>query len=461
MSGESVRYLRPLDRSQDKNFEKLAQRNQVSVTALRTAMEKAKSRMALLRDSNGLKDEMIEEEKILRKAAEDRLDKFLVDLYANPDVNSELRQRLPYANKKDPFAKVKETDLDELQEPCVNAEKATGTSLPPSLHEPHNHERFDVVTNSSTQGLISSSEGSIQSIGLSRLQSDNPVNKIEQDLCSSYPAYSQSFSSNAHTVSSWMGSAFKGPGTGPLPAASTGSLLTVSTAAPYMLPMGPLSSSANSVTSFAALPQQKIHKQPPAVSLNPLTSASFGSLAASYYIELPHPHDFRVPDESFGQNSASSHFHSALSSGSMAEQGITSSASFFAHTEPSLVEANVCPLYMSPLPSQASSLYIHRMATDNVSHISRLLAEIATLKKENQELKDKLKKSEQKCEELRLGIGSCEEKKDDDIGDSEDSYVTKGNRHVQGVEFDENNSDWSEIESPTSTLGLDLDLGLS
>ena len=47
---------------------------------------------------------------------------------------------------------------------------------------------------------------------------------------------------------------------------------------------------------------------------------------------------------------------------------------------------NVRPLYINPFPPQTPSIHSQRILPDNVSHISRLLAEIATLKKENQEV---------------------------------------------------------------------------
>ena len=80
----------------------------------------------------------------MRKAAEDRLDKFLVDLYANPDVNYELRERLPYANKIDPLVKVsrKGSDMikdEEFGEMAERGMEFTGSS---PIHESHQAERF-------------------------------------------------------------------------------------------------------------------------------------------------------------------------------------------------------------------------------------------------------------------------------------------------------------------------------
>lgn len=49
------------------------------------------------------RDKVIEQERQLRQAAEDRLQTHLTDLYHNPEVNQELRERLPRASKSDPL----------------------------------------------------------------------------------------------------------------------------------------------------------------------------------------------------------------------------------------------------------------------------------------------------------------------------------------------------------------------
>lgn len=49
------------------------------------------------------RDKVIEQERQLRQAAEERLQSHLTDLYNNPEVNRELRERLPRAGKSDPL----------------------------------------------------------------------------------------------------------------------------------------------------------------------------------------------------------------------------------------------------------------------------------------------------------------------------------------------------------------------
>ncbi|CAL1527592.1 unnamed protein product [Lymnaea stagnalis] len=98
-------FRRRLDRTPEKHFEKLPEKEKVAFSNLRKALEEAKFRIVRLRDENDEKDCIIDEERLLRKLAEDKLQNILVDLYNNPEVNSELRQRLPRANKSDPLHK--------------------------------------------------------------------------------------------------------------------------------------------------------------------------------------------------------------------------------------------------------------------------------------------------------------------------------------------------------------------
>ena len=58
-------------------------------------------------------------EEALRKAAEARLEQ-MVDMYGNPAVNQELRDRLPRARKSDPKARMKL----EMEELCTKEEGA-------------------------------------------------------------------------------------------------------------------------------------------------------------------------------------------------------------------------------------------------------------------------------------------------------------------------------------------------
>ncbi|RUS74055.1 hypothetical protein EGW08_018182 [Elysia chlorotica] len=424
MSAKPVKYLRPLDRSQDKRFEKLAPKNQGSITALRTALERTKSRIAVLKDENTLKNEVIEEERILRKAAEDRLDNFLVDLYQNPDVNAELRHRLPYANKNDPKEKGQENETVEVEEVNTIVDGSMTPNRPVAVHESHQNERVDVLTNSTNHGLISPSDANLQSSTSSSGVQVDYAGKSQTGqvpVWLSQTTYNQVISPEAQLTNSWVSNTASRSGTIVSSAASLNAYdLTISTAAaPYMLPMGPLSSSStHSTASFAALPQPKVHQQPASYtySANPLASASFASLAPSSYINLPNTYDPKASEESNSQRSSTVHNQPGIMNNFAFESESLVEAPSSAHLASSPFGVNIQPLHINSFPYKTPSLYSQGILSDNVSHISRLLAEIATLKRENQEMKDKLKASEQKCEELRLHIGTPDDKKDQDLG---------------------------------------------
>lgn len=57
------------------------------------------------------RDVVVETERSLRIAAENRLQEHLVDPYKSPEVNHELRQRLPRSKKDDP--KLSRSDQDQ------------------------------------------------------------------------------------------------------------------------------------------------------------------------------------------------------------------------------------------------------------------------------------------------------------------------------------------------------------
>lgn len=73
----------------------------------------------------------MESERNLRKLAEQKLQLCLQDMYANDDVNQELRERLPRAGKSDPFKcevrELSESDISEIEEQIV-AEEETSSS---------------------------------------------------------------------------------------------------------------------------------------------------------------------------------------------------------------------------------------------------------------------------------------------------------------------------------------------
>ena len=68
------------------------------------------------------REKAIEYERSRRVEAEERLKHFLVDPYKSPEINSELRDRLPRSNKSDPFldkAEAESTDDQQVEEPII------------------------------------------------------------------------------------------------------------------------------------------------------------------------------------------------------------------------------------------------------------------------------------------------------------------------------------------------------
>ena len=68
----------------------------------------------------------------MRQEAERRLQSCLQDMYNKKEVNQELRERLPRANKSDPFKTVineeSETDLSSIEEQIVVEEEDSKAS---------------------------------------------------------------------------------------------------------------------------------------------------------------------------------------------------------------------------------------------------------------------------------------------------------------------------------------------
>ncbi|KAL8562421.1 hypothetical protein ACOMHN_066135 [Nucella lapillus] len=97
----TVRYHRRLDRTPEKHFEKLLDGEKKLMCAMRGALENCKNKVVEMKDDIAEKEKTIEEEVGRRKEAEKRLRQYLVDPYGSPEVNSELRSRLPRAGKTD------------------------------------------------------------------------------------------------------------------------------------------------------------------------------------------------------------------------------------------------------------------------------------------------------------------------------------------------------------------------
>ncbi|ELU08624.1 hypothetical protein CAPTEDRAFT_191143 [Capitella teleta] len=91
-------YMRRSDRNpNDPNYRRLASKDRVLVSHLRQAVEGARERITHLRDDAETSEESRLKEITLRQLAEARLEQ-LVDMYGDPSVTEELKNRLPHGS---------------------------------------------------------------------------------------------------------------------------------------------------------------------------------------------------------------------------------------------------------------------------------------------------------------------------------------------------------------------------
>ncbi|KAK6189696.1 hypothetical protein SNE40_001696 [Patella caerulea] len=112
---DGAKYNRRIDRSLDQLSPHLTLENKKAISNMRHMTENIRRRFDRLNNDLDDREKALEVEKTLRKNAEDKLKSQLVNMYQNAEVNTELRTRLPRANKSDPFDKNTENqDLKEV-----------------------------------------------------------------------------------------------------------------------------------------------------------------------------------------------------------------------------------------------------------------------------------------------------------------------------------------------------------
>ncbi|XP_071161866.1 mirror-image polydactyly gene 1 protein-like isoform X1 [Mytilus edulis] len=134
-----IQYHRRNDRTPEKDFDRREETNKKLTSEVRRAVERARSKITDLQDDVDERDVVVETERTLRIAAENRLQEHLVDPYKSPEVNHELRQRLPRSKKDDP--KLSRSDQDQEDDLIENpgeiiedmeSQQVTKTDRPPS-----------------------------------------------------------------------------------------------------------------------------------------------------------------------------------------------------------------------------------------------------------------------------------------------------------------------------------------
>ncbi|XP_061172527.1 uncharacterized protein LOC133181893 [Saccostrea echinata] len=108
-----IRYHRKLDRTPEKAKKLMNDYDKKLISEFRRAKENTRLKLVDLQDEIDDRDKVIEQERELRLEAEGRLQAHLTDLYNNPEVNKELRERLPRANKADPLESLSNDTVEE------------------------------------------------------------------------------------------------------------------------------------------------------------------------------------------------------------------------------------------------------------------------------------------------------------------------------------------------------------
>ncbi|WAR20156.1 hypothetical protein MAR_001994, partial [Mya arenaria] len=118
---KAIEYVRRLDRTPEKDFNARNEEDKKMVCQRRLLTEKVKEKIDRLENEVEAREREVESERKLREAAEQQLETCYRDMYGSPTVNEELRERLPRANKSDPFKReeLSETDLSSIEEQIV------------------------------------------------------------------------------------------------------------------------------------------------------------------------------------------------------------------------------------------------------------------------------------------------------------------------------------------------------
>ncbi|KAH9515329.1 hypothetical protein Btru_014176 [Bulinus truncatus] len=511
---KQIIYRRRLDRTPDKHFEKLPYDDKVTVGSLRKALEEAKFRIIKLRDENDEKDCIIDEEKSLRIAAEDKLQKVLVDLYNNPDVNLELQQRLPKAKKHKSHGPsypliVPEVDNCQQTDTSLNSRLNVSGGFSENLihcadeDRSSGHDRDSIqaapMANDSSQRFCSSSE-SLPSVS-SHLTPGPPLNQTQGSVLSS--SCSSMESSSYQALPSYKGAPSDHKDLKENVLQSNLPSGTASTEIPYrpqpstsgidgrtmhnsLNPVQIVSSQATVTSQFNPFITPNSHQSVNSSLINHQQSGGFEVITGSYpttnqsgipVVSAQGYSPFMRPTDSVMLNG--SHFPDKLASLPTAEQNLTifpsnipnsmlfpssavtdpnnlssvhaynspnvrnyftayasnpqSNGNRFSHPNYSVPVSNDNSLpffpvnssiYLSPVssvpdyPAAATSPNQRSKFSESlqVSNMTRLLAEIAMLKKENNEMRDELNRLRQENEMLKKGAKS----------DKRDNFETVG-----------------------------------
>ncbi|XP_059148291.1 uncharacterized protein LOC131935720 isoform X4 [Physella acuta] len=414
----SIVVRRRLDRTPDKLSRKLKDKEKSTITTLRTALEEAKLRSEKLKDENELKDSFIEEEKQLRIKAESRLEALLVDLYKNPQVNWELRQRLPRANKMDPMETKPRTfsitTHDIIWEPFSDADQSHQEG-PLTSHSATSIDSYQSLpsVNQTTDSYQSPHAGTRMTDSYQSLPSVNQTTDSYQsphagtrmtDSYQSLPSVSQDNVWQSTRPGYFL------PET--LRHTAVHDTAVHDTAVHYTAVHN---TAVHDTAIHADLQDRQFHPHPPksSVSHPPKSSVSHppkSSVSHPPKSSVSHPPKSSVShppksSESHPPKSSESHppkssvSHPPKSSESHPPKSSVSHPLNYKFSESSHLHS--AQRDSTSLVSQVPPDSLVSQVPSDVSHISRVLAELAMVKKENQTLKEELKSAQLEIQKLK------------------------------------------------------------
>ncbi|XP_059148288.1 uncharacterized protein LOC131935720 isoform X2 [Physella acuta] len=435
----SIVVRRRLDRTPDKLSRKLKDKEKSTITTLRTALEEAKLRSEKLKDENELKDSFIEEEKQLRIKAESRLEALLVDLYKNPQVNWELRQRLPRANKMDPMETKPRTfsitTHDIIWEPFSDADQShqegpltshSATSIDSYQSLPSVNQTTDSYQSPHAGTRMTDSYQSLPSVnqttdsyqsphaGTRMTDSYQSLPSVSQDNVwqSTRPGYflpetlRHTAVHNTAVHDTAIHADLQDRQFHPHPPKSSVShppKSSVSHPPKSSVSHPPKSSVSHPPKSSVSHPPKSSESHPPKSSEShpPKSSVSHPPKSSESHppkSSVSHPLNYKF--------SESSHLHSAQRDSTSLVSQVPPDSLVSQVPSDSLVSQVPSDSLVSQVPSdslvsQVPSDSLVSQVTSDVSHISRVLAELAMVKKENQTLKEELKSAQLEIQKLK------------------------------------------------------------
>ncbi|XP_053405985.1 uncharacterized protein LOC123535213 isoform X2 [Mercenaria mercenaria] len=423
-----IEYVRPFDRSPDKDFHQRTEYEKKIICYNRAMKVKVKDKIDRLQNEVEEREKEVHTEKKLRQEAEDKLKACLQDMYSKKEVNQELRERLPRANKSDPFKTtdndISETDLSSIEEQIVVEEEDSKSSSKPKLRsEEQKSLESQVVREKKGKSAKSPRASPKHSPKSSPKSSRRNLNFSGDRRSSSSPQNEAEFQSNMERSSTYPFS-----NTSPPLRGFYGHPYGASPYMPYSLLSG------NYPGLSANLGNPLLHSTsllPPSAMQRPMSSPALNSslLGGSGLLERPLSQSVSAPtmagaaslntSATDGQTTTTTGATGGQSSQSSPDSGLGASANFsgyYRHYFPTQRAGHTSLLPDPPFIASGSPRLHMGTGTslgagagtsldpDQNKHITSLLSEIDSQKQETRKLKNELQDKETEIETLKLTL---------------------------------------------------------